>query len=94
MPVITGEITLGTLLTIVTLVSIAVGIGIRFGRIESKQDAQMQAMERGSVWMAKHDVNDDRRFDSVERQIADLVKTVYMLVGQHDQAKTDQHGMP
>lgn len=77
----TGEITLGTIMTVITLIGIAVSIGIRFGRVETKQDAHAKAVEGLAAALVAHDSRDDARFDVVESQIGDLAKVVYTLAG-------------
>lgn len=85
MPIFTSEITLGTLLTIATLVGIAVSIAMRFGRVEMKQDAHAKSVESLAAAILRHDERDNERFAAVEVQIDGLVKTVYLLVGKGDQ---------
>jgi len=81
MPEFTGEVTLGNILTLVTLVGIAVSIGMKFGRIEAKQDAHAALVTSLAAAAVTHETTDIKRFDAVSAQISELTRSVYTLVG-------------
>ena len=81
MPDFTGEITLGNILTLVTLIGIAVSIGMKFGRIEAKQDAHAALVASLAASVVTHEKSDTDRFGAVTEQISGLARSVYTLVG-------------
>ena len=86
MPDFTGEVTLGSILTIVTLIGVAVRIGMKFGRIEARQDEHTAVVTSLAASAAAHETQDNKRFDTVTEQISELTRNVYTLVGaaQHN----------
>lgn len=77
---ISGDINLGSILTIITLIGIAISMGSKLGRFE-------ETLKHHAATMADHAA----RLTSQESRMGDLVSSVQRLIGRMEgsQAKRD-----
>jgi len=69
----TGELTLGSVLTIVTLVGIAIGLGRRIGGFESLMAEHAKTLDKHA-----------ERLDRYEGRIVDIVEKLGTVLGRAD----------